>query len=30
MQSLMMHQAIKGSTLPLFKEWLKTATDKGV
>ena len=26
----MIHQTIKENTLPLFKEWLKSATEKGM
>jgi hypothetical protein len=29
-QSLMIHHTIKENTLPIFKEWLKSATTKGV
>lgn len=28
-QSLMIHHTLKENTLPLFKEWLKSATTKG-
>ena len=28
-QSLVMHQTLKGESLPVFKEWLRTATSNG-
>lgn len=29
LQSVMIHHTIKEKTLPIFKEWLKSATEKG-
>ena len=30
LQSRMMHNTVKGNTLPALREWLKTASNKGI